>query len=283
MDNIIMLCKIFSDGALDWHKGMSAASFSCGYGVDVDEDGNAFMTGGYQGTVDFNPDAGIDNHTSNGSMDCFLTRMDPLGNYEWTKTWGDTSLDAAESIVILNNEYIGDSAFIVGHFSGTVDFDPSGFISTSTSEGGEDAFVSQLDTDGEYLMHKTWGGTGGVGEGDRALDVCMQDLNLLISGQFGSTVDFDWTSGTSELTSAGLTDVYILKMGFNGSFGWVRGWGSTEDDIALGVSSNAYYDCYVTGAFKGTVDFDPSGGIDEHVSNGDRDIFLSKFNGMGEW
>jgi len=33
----------------------------------------------------------------------------------------------------------------------------------------------------------------------------------------------------------------------------------------------------VTGEFSGTVDFDPGPGIDIHTSNGDFDVFLSKF------
>jgi hypothetical protein len=39
----------------------------------------------------------------------------------------------------------------------------------------------------------------------------------------------------------------------------------------------------VTGNFYGTVDFDPGWGIDNHTSNGDDDVFLSKFPPDGNW
>jgi hypothetical protein len=52
-----------------------------GYGVAADGSGNAFVTGYFNETVDFDPGPGVDNHTSNGGWDVFLSKFPPDGNW----------------------------------------------------------------------------------------------------------------------------------------------------------------------------------------------------------
>jgi hypothetical protein len=50
-----------------------------------------------------------------------------------------------------------------------------------------------------------------------------------------------------------------------------------------GVATDILGNVYITGWFGGTVDFDPSTGEDWHTSNGESEVFLSKFLPDGSW
>jgi hypothetical protein len=72
--------------------------------------------------------------------------------------------------------------------------------------------------------------------------------------------------------------------------GWARTWGGESGgdadmhnfgDRARGIEVDDYGNIYVTGMFCATADFDPGEGVDEHKSNGEFDIFLSKFGSGG--
>ena len=47
-----------------------------------------------------------------------------------------------------------------GYFAGSVDFDPGDGVANLTSAGGNDLFVSKLDSSGNYLWAKRMGGSG---------------------------------------------------------------------------------------------------------------------------
>ena len=59
----------------------------------VDISGNVHAAGDFQGTVDFDPGNGVDNHTSNGNQDASLSKFDSSGNFMWARTWGGSSDD----------------------------------------------------------------------------------------------------------------------------------------------------------------------------------------------
>jgi len=274
----VQVVRIHHGGAYAWGRTFGNAGGDYGLGVDIDDNNNPIVVGCFDGTVDFDTGSGTENKTSKGGLDCFMSAHDPDGNYLWAVTWGGTGLDRAEDIAIWN-----DWKFIVGRFHDTVDFNPDIFTDNHTSLGSEDAFMSRYTGDHDYTFTVTWGGSGGMGEWDRAQGVCVSGNFVYVSGQFGASVDFDPGTGTSWLDADGGVDAYLLKLNFNGNYQWVRGWGGLYEDVGYHVAVNGYDDVFVTGWFYDTVDFDPGTGIDEHTSNGQRDVFLSKFDKDGEW
>ena len=53
-------------------------------------------------------------------------------------------------------------------------------------------------------------------------------------------------------------------------------------DEGRGVAVDSLGNTYVTGDFRGSVDFDPGPGVTPELSEGLSDVFLSKFNTMGD-
>jgi len=90
-------------------------------------------------------------------------------------------------------------------------------------------------------------------------------------------------------TSNGSRDCFLEKFTDSGTFDWVRIWDSiassdtTSGYIGYSVKIDPTDNVYVTGHFTQTADLDPGTGTDDHTSNGDRDIFISKLDTSGNF
>ncbi len=278
-DRDIFLSKFNSSGDLQWARtwGGLGGYHENGNGVAIDGSGNAYVAGGFEETVDFDPGPGVAEHTSNGASDIFLCKLDSAGDLQWARTWGGDNLDYSFDVAIDGGGY----AYVTGEFSYTVDFDPGPGVDEHTSNGASDIFLCKLDSAGDFQWARTWGSGGDYGRGKGvAIDGCG---NAYVTGYFGGTADFDPGPGVDEHADHGSGDVFLSKFDSFGDFQWARTWGGIKWDAGQEVAINESGNAYVTGWFYYTVDFDPGPGEDEHTSNGDFDIFLSKFPSDGNW
>ena len=259
-----------------WARTWGGVEDDTGFGVAVDKWGHVYVVGGFHDTVDFDPGPGEDCRQSNGDWDSFLIKLNPAGDLEWIRTWGGTGYEIGWTVVV--NSW-GDVC-VAGEFAGTVDFDPGPSEDSHSSNGETDVFLSKFDPNGCFLWARTWGGAGH----DHARDLAVDSSgNVLITGCFWFTVDFDPGAGVEEHAANGGNDVYLSKFTENGTFQWTRTWGSEEGyDEGWGVATDPLGNVYVSGQFKGSADFDPGDGTDIHSSNaGGIDVFLSKFDASG--
>lgn len=85
---------------LEWVKEMGGTSSDFSSSIAVDASGNVYTTGYFKGTSDFDPGTGVFNLTSAGNTDIFVSKLNALGNFVWTKQIGGTSWDDGNSIVM---------------------------------------------------------------------------------------------------------------------------------------------------------------------------------------
>jgi len=136
----IFISKLDSSGSFAWAVAMGGtASDGCG-SVRIDAANNVYTTGGFEGTVDFDPGAGIFNLTSAGLGDIFIYKSDASGNFVWANAVGGTAIDGGTSITI---DAFGN-IYTTGSFTGTVDFDSGVSVFNLTSSGGNDIFVQKI-------------------------------------------------------------------------------------------------------------------------------------------
>lgn len=124
---------------------------------------------------------------------------------------------------------------------------------------------------------------GGTGY-DYATSLAVDNLgNSYTTGVFRNTVDFDPGSGTSNLTSAGQEDIYVLKTDAFGALVWAVRIGGTGGDIGneIAVDANGYV--YVAGEFESTVDFDPGAGTSNLTSPANTASFIVKLTPAGNF
>jgi len=277
---IITSSVSFAQGTkLEWAKSMGGTSGTSGESaksIAIDASGNVYTTGGFHGTVDFDPGAGVSNLISAGNTDIFISKLDANGNFVWAKRMGGTSYDIAYSIAI----DASGNVYTTGHFYGTADFDPGTGVSNLTSAGFEDIFISKLDANGNFVWAKRMGGTSVDEANSIAIDASG---NVYTTGFFNGTADFDPGAGVSNLISAGNTDIFISKLDANGNFVWAKRMGGTEYDGTTSIAIDASGNVYTTGRFWGTADFDPGAGVSNLASAGNTDIFISKLDANGNF
>jgi hypothetical protein len=266
-----------------WARTWGGSGDDEGRAVAIDSSGYIYVAGYFNSNVDFDPGAGTASKTStgpNGWSDCYLSKFDPGGNFQWVQAWSGTVSTFPFSIVIDST----DNAYVLGVFSDKLDVNPSPSIDDfRTSAGSWDIFLTKFNSSGTWLSAITIGGTGG--EMPACLSLDGSD-NVYVTGMFQETADFDPSGAMASLVSKGSMDCFVAK--YNSSLGyiWVRGWGGTDSDRCEGVAISGSDAVYTTGTWNTTVNFDPygsSGGPYEFTSNGASDVFLSKFNLQGDF
>ena len=76
----IFIAKYAAEGTLVWAKSIGGTLNDVGSAIIVDDVGNVYVAGSFWNTVDFNPDAGVANLTSNGGADLFIMKYGPCTN-----------------------------------------------------------------------------------------------------------------------------------------------------------------------------------------------------------
>jgi len=268
----IFISKVDATGNLVWAKRMGGTGQEEGSSIAVDAAGNVYTAGYFTGSADFNPSGSQGMRASNGDMDIFITKHDAGGNFLWVKTVGGSGLDRATGITLDNM----DGVYVTGQFEGSVNFEPGG-NQTVTTSGGSDAFVCKLNASGSLSWVKSFSGNStGIGQAI-ALDNAR---NVYTTGSFKGTVDFDPGTGSVSLVANGtqdLEDIFISKLDTAGNFVWAKQIGGTESDVAYSLALDPWNNVIVAGMFAGTVDFDPGTGVYNLASTMNTLLNLSTF------
>ena len=276
------LAKYDLNGNFQWAKTWGGNQYDDGPGVAVDGNGNLYVAGMYGSTdINFDPAGtfkGLGHPASESSsfyVDFFLSKFDSEGNFQWVKTWGTAGTEEAGGPLVVdgaNNVYVG------GRFGCTpavpCNFNPGGTAQLFSSNGDRDAFVIKYDSDGNYQWAKTWGGSGWDSIGGLAVEGVN---NLSTVGFFVNTVDFNPWGGGDVHVSQGSRDIFLNQFDSTGNFKWAKIWGGSGDDMSLGVALDGIGNLFAAGSFSGTVNFNPWGAADPHVSTAGQGAFISMF------
>jgi hypothetical protein len=273
------LVKLTSGGDYTWGLVIGGVETDWASGVDTDDTGSVYMTGGFTGDVDFDPGSGTDIHTSNGTYgNFFLVKFDPAGIYQWARTWGagKDSLDSPRAVAVTHDGF----SYATGYFYGTTDFDPGPGEVKYTSNGFADVFLSKFDTSGNFQWALSWGGS----DKDICLGVSTDSYgNCLAFGGFTGQVDLDPGSGADLRTSLG-SDYSLSKFSPDGTYQWAATWMAAGLPFnQMGCTTDAKGYTFTVAIFFGTIDFDPGPGTDYHTGVSPADCFLSKIRPDGMW
>ena len=272
----IFISKLDSMGNLVWARAFGSTDWDKGNSIALDNSGNIYATGFFSDTVDFDPGPGVFNLTSVGITDIFICKLDASGNYLWAKSVGGTDYDFGISIKTDDS----GNVYTTGNFLDTVDFDPGAATYSITSMGTYDIFILKLDSSGNYIWVKTFGGQ--EPQSVSSIDVDASG-NVYTTGYFYTSADFDPGPNVFYLISEGENDVFVSKLDSMGNFIWAKQFGNYDEDEGLSIATDNSGNVYTTGAFKVTVDFDPGQGGYNLISAGNEDIFISKLDSTGSF
>ncbi len=123
-------------------------------------------------------------------------------------------------------------------------------------------------------MPPPWSIGAGDGANQAAVGVAVDSAgNVVVIGRFQGSIDF----GLGALTSAGGTDIFLVKFDPAGAPIWNERFGDASDQTPGGVAVDSVGRIVITGSFRGSVDF--GGGA--LTSAGNDDFFVAKFEADG--
>lgn len=243
----VFILKLDAAGDFEWAKSHGGTSDDVARSIKADAVGNVYTTGGFYGTVDFDPGVGVFNLTSSGSSEGFISKLDINGDLVWAKPIGSTGNDIVQSLAL----DASGNVYATGEFYQTVDFDPGAGIFNLTAQQS-DAFIVKLNSTGDFVWAKNVGGSSL--DATYTIDVDT-DGSVYCGGRFYNTVDFDPGTGIYNLDV--VNGDCVLKLDTDGNFVWAKKYTGTSIEFGMAVAVDNNDNVLVVGQFF-RADFDPS-------------------------
>jgi len=198
------ILKLDSFGDITWQKTYGGSLSEYSYADSIHQTGD----GGY--IV-----AGSTDSFGAGNYDFWVLKLDSSGNVIWQKTYGGSSYDFGESI-----QQTSDGGYIV---AGSTD---------SFGAGNYDFWVLKLDSSGNAIWQKTYGGW----KADWARSIKQtSDGGFIVAGYTGSF-------------GGGNNDYWILKLDSSGGAIWQKTYGGSNNDDAYSIQQTSDGGYIVAGA-----------------------------------
>jgi len=179
-----------------------------GFGIAVDESGNAYVTG-ETWSLDFPTTSGAYDTSLSGFIDAFVTKLNSAGTNLIYSSYLGGSLrgDSGHSIAVDES----GNAYVTGYTECSNFPTTSSAYDTSFNGGLADAFLTKFNAKGTDLLYSTFLGGDDDEEGHGiALD---ESGNAFVTGKTNST-DFPTTSGAYGTSHSGSYDVFVTKFKF---------------------------------------------------------------------
>lgn len=277
------LARYTASGDLLWVIQAGGTDEDTGRGVASDGDGNAYWTGSFRGAATFGEGDAEVTLQSAGSTDGFVARIDPDGSLKWVVAVGGEEGADTYDAAVPSPQFSDDSfVYVAGTFNGV------GLVGETPlqSRGLGDGYIAKLNSEDGTVM---WARQVGGSKDDHLRGVTVAQGNggeiVVGAGWFnGQTL-----VGTDVLTSAGLSDVFVVALSTEGTELWGRRGGGSGGDIAQDVygvvpppivtrgGRAETPPIYVTGFIDDTVTFDDASGNTLTVAAQNQDGFLAAY------
>jgi hypothetical protein len=169
--------------------------------------------------------------------------------------------------------------YYYGDFNSSFDADFGAGTSTLSPNGGTDLFILKYDSSNQFLWGISIGGTADDYAEGLSID---SSSNLILTGSFSGTVDFDPSANTANFTATA-NDIFILKLDKDGNYIWTKTTSGTGDlqtrDLEIGPNNEIYF----SGIFTQTADLDPSAATYNLTSLYDYDSYFTKLDSNGNF
>jgi hypothetical protein len=258
----IFVAELAGDGSFRWAKSFGNGNILDGVSIAVDSSANVLVTGYFAGMLDLGCAGSVLN--SGFAQDVFVAKLGADGSCVWLTAPTGSGPQTPTSIAA----DASGAVVLTGYFSGTLEFGASPLDAAS----GQDIFVAKLGPDGSPLWAKAFG-DGAHAAAGRSLAVDASG-NVVLTGDFTGTVDF---GGNAPLSSPGAKDVFVAKLGADGSYLWAKAFGDGyHDAIGHGVAVGTSGHVVLTGQFSGALDF--GGATPVTSAGGGPDVFVAKLD-----
>nr|WP_242028136.1 SBBP repeat-containing protein [Pseudanabaena sp. FACHB-2040] len=223
-DSDAFVAKYDSEGNQLWIEQFGQNSIFQSFGLDVDADGNAYLTG-----IDVKPSIDL------ATDDFWAAKFDTNGNQQWfTEVNGfDDAFDESYDITVSEDGSLYTTGWTLG------DLEAPG-----ANAGVYDAHITKFDNAGEREWIRQFGSSDY--DWSSGIDTDSQG-NVYAAG---------WTLGDLEGTNAGSYDVWLSKYDSLGNQQWLQQFGSVDNDqgfdLFIDSSDNLFLTGFTDGSLAGT-------------------------------
>lgn len=276
----VFLTKVSTNGqTLSYSTYLGGSSSEYAYGVAVDNNGSAYVTG-YTASSNFPTTAGA-YHTVYTATDVFVTKFNPTGSgLVYSTLMPGNSTDIAYGIAVDN---LGQ-ATVVGYTNSSSGFPLVNAFRTTLQ--GVEGFVTKFNANGSGLIFSTYiGGSSSDYIYDAVTDI---DGNIYVAGYTAST-NLLMTSDAAQPVSGGGNDGILYQLLPNGQLRYATYIGGSSTDLAYyfkcldinannevsvsGYTSSTNFPVSAT-AFQRTMSTSPDGWIQKYTFDPPNKIFL---------
>ncbi len=258
--NALVYSTYLGGSGVDWANGIA-----------VDEAGSAYVTG-VTSSSNFPTKNPFQGTFGGGTFDAFVTKLAAAGNSLVYSTYlGGSGIDFGAGIAVdaLGNAYLTGSTSST-NFPAVNSFQP-------TSGGGEDAFVTKLDSAGTALVYSTY--LGGSDDDSGAGIAVDATGNAYVTGLTNS-INFP-TLHPAQTAFGGYQDAFVTKLNALGNaLVYSTYLGGSDGDRGAAIAVDAAGNAYVTGETT-SVDF-PTANAFQSSLGGSYDAFVTKVNAAGD-
>lgn len=212
--NDTWVVKMRPDGAILWDKTYGGTGNEQVLSIRTDSDGNFFLLNSSNSGI-----GGDKTEASRGGFDFWIIKADQNGNIIWEKTLGGNQDDVPREMIILP-----DGDLIVGGTSRSL----AGMDKISSPRGGglDDFWLLRLDSQGNKIWDKIYGGNGD----DQLTGISLTPGgNLLLTGSTYSDAGYDVTDQPIYI------DYWLVQADLDGNKQWDKSIGGTNDDRARDI------------------------------------------------
>ncbi|MEO8085832.1 MAG: T9SS type A sorting domain-containing protein [Bacteroidota bacterium] len=210
----VWVVKLDPSGAFQWQHCYGGNKVDAAVSAVQMPDGKIFVL------ASANSDNGnvSNNHGGNANTsDVWLFAINSTGSLLWQKTFGGSAADAAHALIKTS-----DNNLLIGAGTESTDGDVTG------AHGNEDFWLLKVDTAGNLLWQKAFGGTG--------TDIC----NTVIETADGFLAAGSSTSNNCDVTgNRGGADYWIVKTDFSGNLVWEKSYGGTSNESAFSAITDS--------------------------------------------
>jgi len=205
------MVKTDSIGNKQWDKRFGGTEMEWLYAIQQTSDGGYILGGLSRSGI-----SGDKSEPCWGDMDYYVVKTDSNGIKQWDKRFGGTQTDW-----LLCLKETADKGYILGGYSSS----PSGGNKSQDTIGATDYWIVKIDSLGNKLWDKTYGGTGG----DELISLDLtSDGGYLLGGRSNSGVSGD--KSQANWGSNNTNDYWIIKIDSTGIKQWDKTFGGTDYD-----------------------------------------------------
>ncbi|MBS1645521.1 MAG: T9SS type A sorting domain-containing protein [Bacteroidetes bacterium] len=260
------ILKLDSSGNFVWVKDIGTHIPSVNIQATAarrDKDGFLYFSGIVNGdgatAMDIDPGPGVYNITPSLG-DLLIEKLDSNGNFVWAK---QITGDNTKTPYFLGFDS-ASNVFVSGTLLGSADFDPGPGVHTLTASPAtppfirpHDIFVAKYDSSGNFV----WAHSIGSGYDDEVSAGAVDRFgNVLLTGSFGSIVDFDPGPGVFNLSALATRSLFTLRLTNDGDFSWAKMGGSSAVSFGRALAADSAGNVYTGAGLFGSCDLDPDTG-----------------------